>query len=98
MLSAPERVRPSKTPAPLNAMPPTPFMFIVAVKATREDSDCAVLVAAFATGSNDSVSPPQPVSALAHAARHSSDRELRSLMREKSSCTPGPVIPRTRHG
>jgi len=31
-------------------MPPTPSTFIVAVNATRDDSDCAVLVAALATG------------------------------------------------
>jgi hypothetical protein len=80
IFSAPERVFPSNTPAPLNAIPPTPSMFIVAVKATRDDSDWAVLVAALATGSNESVSPPQPASPAAHAARHSNDRTRRTLM------------------
>src|SRR3954471_19418358 len=80
MFSAPERRRPSNTPAPLNAIPPTPLTFIVAVNATRDDSDAAVFVAALATGPKERVSPPHPATAAVHASTHSNDRELRRHM------------------
>src|SRR5215212_6719716 len=70
MFNAPECECPSKTPLPLNDMPPAPATSIVAVNATRDDVVSAVLLAALATGSNESASPPQPASAAEHAATH----------------------------
>ena len=82
MFSAPERDLPSKTPLPLNDTPPMPSMLMFAWKATRADSVSAVFVAALATGSNESVSPPQPASATGLTARQSRARVRRRVIRK----------------
>src|SRR6266545_7891679 len=79
-------------PVPLNDMPPTPSMFMFASKATRADAESAVFVAAFATGSKASVSPPQPTSAVALAARQSRERRRRRVMRSGDRPVPGEAL------
>src|SRR5205807_3261909 len=81
MFIQPDLERPSKSPRPRNDIVPTLPAFIVAVNSTREEVESAVLVAAFATGSNANVSPQQRTRAVAQRPRQSRERTRRMVIR-----------------
>src|SRR3989442_6100169 len=81
MFNQPDFERPSKSPRPLNDIVPMLPAVIDAVNSTREEVESTVLPAAFATGSNESVSPPQPTSAPAQRPRQSRERTRRRVIR-----------------
>src|SRR5436190_23686503 len=61
-----------------------------ALKSNREDVVFAVVLAAFATGSNARVSPPaQPTSADVQAARQRKERTRRRVIRDSNRPLPG---------
>src|SRR3954465_12395992 len=81
MFIQPDLCWPSKIPFPWNENEPAVPAVIDAWKSNRDDCVFAVVLAAFATGSSASASPPaQPTSAEAQRARASRERTRRGVI------------------